>query len=150
MKLPFLLLSVIIFYFNDLIIICCFLNYQKVRTLPRGGLAISFGLDTIWPNQPTNCRKCKSVGRSTQKWKCLHALTNFFFSGSRPFGHPPKLPDRPVHPWHYLNPKCCLGFGISISNCFSIWLQVWNTHIREIMHGSFIKKQNILWYSKKY
>ena len=30
---------------------------------------------------------------------CLPALTNFFSSGSRPFGHPPELPDRPVRPW---------------------------------------------------
>ena len=28
-----------------------------------------------------------------------HALTNFFSSGSRPFGNPPELPDRPVRPW---------------------------------------------------
>ena len=41
------------------------------------------------------------LGRNTQICKCLHALTNFFSSGSRPFGHPPELPDRPVRPWKW-------------------------------------------------
>ena len=45
----------------------------------QGRIGYIFGPGTIWPNRPSNCRKCKSVGRNTQECQCLHALTNFFF-----------------------------------------------------------------------
>ena len=58
----------------------------------RGGLVIFFGPGTIWPNRPTNCRKCKSVGRNTQKCKCLHALMNFPLRATGPSGIRPNCP----------------------------------------------------------